>query len=137
MDLAALRQELIRDEGLRLTPYKDTMGNETLGVGHLMSRKFSRRAMLVQLEDDIAEHWHELLTALPWVDKLDDVRQRVLLNMAFNLGVPGLLHFITFLEHLHAGRYEDAADAMLKSLWARQVKGRALRLAQMMRTGKA
>jgi lysozyme len=57
--------------------------------------------------------------------------------MAFNLGVPGLLKFKNTLRAVREGRFEDAAKGMLASKWARQVKGRAVRLAQVMKTGNA
>ena len=68
--------------------------------------------------------------------KLDDVRQRVLLDMAFNLGVVGLLSFKRTLGVIEAGRYELAAAMMLDSKWAGQVGQRAERLSRMMATGK-
>lgn len=61
-------------------------------------------------------------------------RQRVLVNMAFNLGMTGLLGFKTTLLAMEQGRYEDAAR-MLRSRWAGQVGVRAERLSEMMRTG--
>lgn len=135
MDRAALLKELLRDEGLKLTAYRDTVGKLTIGIGHNLERPISEPAAQRIFEDDVDEHWRELQAALPWVDQLDDVRQRVLLNMAFNLGVPGLLKFTNTLELIRMGRYAKAADAMLHSLWASQVKSRAVRLAAMMREG--
>ena len=57
--------------------------------------------------------------------------------MAFNLGVQGLLKFRNTLGMVRDGDYDGAARGMLASLWARQVKGRATRLADQMRTGRA
>lgn len=78
----------------------------------------------------------ELDRNLSWWKNLDEVRQRVLFDMCFNLGVTKLLAFKNTLEAIRTGRYDDAAAGMLNSLWAKQVKGRATRLANMMRTGK-
>jgi lysozyme len=55
--------------------------------------------------------------------------------MAFNLGVPKLIGFRNTLADMEAGRYDEAADGMLASLWAKQVGNRADRLADMMRKG--
>lgn len=58
-----------------------------------------------------------------------------LLNMAFQMGVDGLLGFKNTLELIRTGSYEKAAEGMLSSLWAKQTPARAKRLAVQMRTG--
>lgn len=81
-------------EGRRAFPYADTVGKLTIGVGHnLTDNGLSDAAIDFILNEDIEIHWKELIAKLPWVEQLDEVRQRVLLDMAFNLGVPGLLSF--------------------------------------------
>jgi lysozyme len=60
----------------------------------------------------------------------------VLVNMAFNMGINGLLGFKHTLELVRTGNYADAADAMLNSKWAEQVGPRAKRLSEQMRTGE-
>jgi len=90
---------------------------------------------------DVIEHNAELALRLPWVERLDAARRRVLQNMAFNLGVgtpggtKGLLGFRNTLGMIERGEYARAADGMLASLWAKQVGQRAVRLANTMRTG--
>jgi lysozyme len=120
--------------------YQDSLGYWTIGVGHLIDpRKGGRlpeHIIDALLEYDIAVHWQELEEALPWVTELDKVRQTVLLDMAFNLGIKGLLGFKRTLPAVKAGRYQEAASRMLQSLWARQVKTRAVRLSRMMETGQ-
>ncbi len=137
MNLDALRVQLIKHEGLVLFPYTDTTGHLTIGCGRNLSGcGISKAEALSMLDRDIDRHVKELQTALPWVTRLDDVRQRVLYDMAFNLGVPGLLKFRNTLKVVESGDYVRAADMMLKTLWAQQVKGRAQTLARMMGTGK-
>jgi lysozyme len=63
------------------------------------------------------------------------VRFAVLVNMAFNLGVGGLLHFQNMLSFVKAASWVSAADEMLRSKWANEVGDRAQRLATQMRTG--
>ena len=72
---------------------------------------------------------------LGWWRTLTCARQRVLVNMAFNLGVAGLLGFKNTLSAVQRGHYEQAASGMMASKWAQQVGARADRLAVMMRTG--
>jgi lysozyme len=129
-------QQLRRHEGERLTPYRCTAGKLTIGVGrNLEDRGITAEESAYLLNNDIEREWKALKTALPWVTGLNDVRQRVLLDMAFNLGINGLLKFKNTLATIQRGDYERAAGMMLDSLWARQVKGRAVRLAEMMKTG--
>lgn len=147
-----LKQELRRDEGERLTAYKDSLGYWTIGVGHLIDpahganpSPFGRNLCFggtitseqcaQLLDEDIAKKEAELDKQMPWWRSLDEVRQRVILNMAFNLGVAGLMGFKNTLKKMRAGDYAGAATGMRASLWAKQVKGRADRLAKMMETG--
>lgn len=131
-----LREQLIRDEGLRLKPYKDSVGKLTIGVGrNLTDRGISRKEAMYLLENDIRDHAMELVVKLPWVASLDDARQAVLINMSFNLGVPQLLEFKVTLAAVQVRNFESAARHMLNSRWAKQVGSRALRLAEQMRTG--
>jgi lysozyme len=85
------------------------------------------------LKIDSQTHANELVKILPWVLNLSPVRQDVLFNMAFNLGVSRLMLFKNTLAYIKNGNYNAAASNMLLSKWAGQVKGRAVRLANMMR----
>jgi lysozyme len=60
----------------------------------------------------------------------------VLCDMAFNIGVSGLMQFRKMLAAIEANDFERAADEMKKSKWARQVPVRAAALERMMRTGQ-
>lgn len=85
--------------------------------------------------NDITGCEKDLDRSLPWWRGLSDARQRVLLNMCFNMGIAVLLGFKNTLQMMQSGRYADAAKGMLASKWARQVGARADRLAAMMRAG--
>jgi len=127
-------------EGRVAHAYQDSLGYWTIGVGHLIDKRRGGRLpeeiIDALLDYDAEKHWLELLAALPWIERLDDVRQAVLLDMAFNLGVAGLLKFKNTLRFVEQGNYEQAAKNMMLSLWARQVKTRAVRLSKMMETGQ-
>lgn len=134
---ALLRDELTRDEGLRLKPYRCTAGKLSIGVGrNLDDVGISKSEALAMLDADIERTAAELDRRLPWWRHLDEVRQRVVLNMAFNLGVSGLIGFRRTLAAISAGKFEDAASEMLRSKWAEQVGERAQRLAAMMARGE-
>lgn len=132
-----LLKQLDLHEGLELKPYKDTVGKLTIGVGrNLTDRGITKDEAYYLLRNDVAIVITELDKNLNWWKSLDEVRQRVLADMCFNLGISKLLGFKNTLELIRKGDYEAASSAMLNSLWAKQVKGRAARLANMMRTGK-
>ena len=135
-NLAVLVAELERDEDVRLKPYRDTVGKLTIGVGrNLDDVGISRDESRILLAHDIERTAAELDAHLAWWSGLDPVRQRVLLNMAFNMGIWGLLTFKDTLAAIQAGNYVAAANGMLRSKWSGQVGDRAQRLAQMMATG--
>ncbi|ABB56788.1 glycoside hydrolase family protein [Synechococcus elongatus] len=135
--LTGERVDLIRQltlhEGLRLKPYRCTAGRLTIGIGrNLDDRGISEAEARLLLVSDIDHAMRQLESRLPWVRQLSWVRQRVLIDMAINLGIDGLLRFRKTLGHIEAGRYAEAADEMLNSLWADQVGERARRLSRMM-----
>jgi lysozyme len=137
MDRAAMIRQLRLHEGERLKPYRCTAGKLTIGVGrNLEDRGITAEESAYLLGNDIARFEAELFRALPWASSLDDVRQRVLLDMAFNMGMAGLLTFKNTLATIKAGDFEKAAGMMLESKWAKQVGQRAERLSRMMFTGK-
>jgi lysozyme len=135
-NLTLLRAELARDECVRLKPYLDSVGKLTIGTGRNLDDVGIREDENdYLLTNDIIQIEQDLDRYLPWWKNLDPVRQRVIANMCFNLGIGRLLGFKNTLPAIQNGRYEVAAQGMLHSLWARQVKQRAVRLADMMQTG--
>ena len=131
-----LRAMLERDEGRRNKMYLDSVGAWTIGIGHnLRDRAISDHAVDVIFEDDVRETESELVAAIPWVEHLDEVRYCVLVGMAFNLGVHGLLEFRNMLEAIQHSDWEHACDAMRDSKWAEQVGARATRYERLMLTG--
>lgn len=131
-----LEFDLKMDEGLRLFPYEDTVGKLTIGYGrNLDDVGISRVEALQMLSNDIAKTLSGLHSHIPWFGKLSPNRKRVLANMAFNLGLDGLLKFTATLKLIKYGLYLEASLAMLESKWAKQVGPRAQRLAQLMKDG--
>lgn len=136
-DRAKLVDQLIRHEGMRLFPYQDTAGKTTIGVGrNLTDVGLTHAEAMTLLNNDIDRTLMDLIKAQPWVTDLDPVRLRVLVDMGFNLGVPGLLQFKHTLESVRQKNFKQAAHEMLQSRWAEQVGGRAQELARMMETGE-
>lgn len=128
--------ELKRDEGWKNHLYQDSVGKWTIGCGrNLSDRGVSDGEISDMLQNDISDAALQLCLHIPWWETLDDVRQRVLLNMTFNMGIGTLLTFTNTLGAIKAGKWSDAATGLRASLWARQVGQRAERLATAMETG--
>jgi lysozyme len=134
--MPTLKEQLVLHEALRLKPYRCTSGKLTIGIGRNLDDKgISVKEAHYLADNDIAEVEQEVYKALPWAKNLDFVRQKVLLDMAFNMGTAGLLKFKNTLKAVKEKRWKDAAAGMRASLWAKQTKSRADRLIRMMETG--
>lgn len=137
---------LLRDEGIRLEPYKDHLGFWTVGVGHVIDRRkggslpvwvkpsfpLDEAEAKQLLRADIRQKEIGLDGALPWWRGLSDVRKAVLVSMAFQMGVGGVLQFKNTLKAVQEGRWADAAKGMRDSRWHSQTTERAERLAKAM-----
>jgi lysozyme len=135
-----LKSQLLREEGAESCAYQDSLGYWTIGVGRLIdSRKgggLSNDEINYLLDNDIKAKTREVLLALPWMPRLSEPRQAVLIGMAFQMGLKGLLQFKRMLGSIEDGQYVEAAEEMVKSRWAMQTPKRAYRMAQQMETGE-
>ena len=152
-----LLQELVKHEGLRLQVYQDTLGIDTIGIGRNLKDRGISKAELDELDIPTIDHVYEygiteadamllaendvqiveeeLLRAHPCVEDLDAVRQLVLVDMAFNMGVPRLCKFKKMWNAIHEKKFDAASKEMLDSRWANQVKSRSVKLANAMHNG--
>lgn len=143
--------QLMRHEGARRAPdgshvaYRCPAGALTIGYGHNLDANpiegldglsaISEARAREILTADAAAFAAALDEEIPWWRRLEAPRQAVLLNMAFNMGVAGLLEFRNTLRAVREMRWKDARDGMLASKWAGQVGRRASELAAQMMTG--
>ena len=150
--------KLIAHEGLRLQVYKDTLGIDTIGIGrNLEDRGITKEELdwmdipsmdavyeygiteadaMYLAKNDVQIVEEELVRAHPCVEELDAVRQLVLMDMAFNMGVPRLCKFKKMWAAVHENKFDVAAKEMLDSRWANQVKSRSTKLAHAMHHGE-
>ena len=138
--MTSLRDMLKREEGCVLHAYPDSLGFLTIGVGRLIDKRkgggISQAEADYLLDNDIDKARKQVDKALPWAPTLDSARYAVLVGMAFQLGLNGLLGFKNTLAMVEAGNYAGAAAGMLNSAWAKQTPARAKRMAEQMRTGQ-
>lgn len=120
---AKRNQELLmRHEGMVLSPYHCTSGKLTIGVGrNLDDVGISEIEAMMLLNSDIEKVEQQLVLKLPWVVTLPEHQKMVLINMAFNLGIGGLLKFHNMLSYLEKGDIGQVIVEMRNSRWATQV----------------
>lgn len=135
MDNVKAAAYIRRYEGFSKLPYKCPTGHLTIGYGHNLENGISKEAAEFILQEDLARAERAVKNSFPWWWKLDDARQFVLVDMAFNMG-PGLKGFKKMLAAVEAGDFDKAAEEMLASKWAAQVGRRAVELSKIMEKGE-
>jgi lysozyme len=134
--MTKLEAQLIRQEGTELKPYRCTAAKLSIGHGrNLEDMGITEEEALYLLQNDIKRCRMEA-SKFPWFKTLDDVRQDVIVNMIFNLGIKRFTGFTKTIDALQKNNFELAAKEMLKSQWSKQVGHRSFELSQMMRLGK-
>lgn len=152
IDMNEKIQRLVMHEGMRLKPYYCTKGKQTIGVGRNLDdnplteeekrvcgdweKGITKNAAFYLLRHDIERVEKECKKKIAFYELLDDERQYALLDMAFNLGIAGVLKFKKMLMAMACGYFEDAAKECLDSKYAKEVGQRAKRIAETIRTGK-
>ena len=137
MNLTRLSRQLEIDEGRRRRLYKDTVGKLTIGVGrNIEDRGLRDDEIDLMLKNDLEEAASIARAVVPVFDKLDDVRQEVIVNMSLNLGQARLAGFKQFIAALVRFDFQRATSEMMDSKWYEQVGDRGKRLAYAMREGK-
>lgn len=148
-ELIIIQHLLIDDEGMKQFPYLDCCGKAfreckceqqgklTIGVGRNLEDIGLSENECIGLElNDVKRVTASLERAFPWFTKINTPRRVVIVSMAFNMGLDGLKQFQKMIKCLESGDFESAANQMLASKWAAQVKGRAVRLAGIMKSGQ-
>jgi len=128
--MSLLVEEIIkREEGFRAKPYKDHLGNITIGYGFTCLTEKEASVVLKMKLDRIREVLNNQLSGL------SQNRQDVIISMAFQLGISGCLSFNKMWQAIYSGDWSEAAHQMLLSRWAKQTPERVRRMAQIMREG--
>lgn len=131
-DLVRLKADLTRDEARRSKPYRDTEGLLTIGVGWNLDHNGLPDDVIDTLLDRGIDQAEEALDNIDSAWRtLNENRQLVLLNMAFNLGQGRLAGFRNMWAAIRQGRLEEVPEHMMDSKWAVQVGPRADRLVEL------
>ena len=144
MNLSLMDDELERDEGRRYVIYTDTKKHRTTGIGHNLDASPIPSAWVYPLTDDEIDQLldHDLSVTIAaldlhigWWRTLDEVRQRCVANICFNLGVGSLMGFHDALADMKAGNFLNASQEFQDSDWYKEVGDRAVRICSAIRTG--
>lgn len=127
---------IAKHEGLKLKPYKDSVGIWTIGYGrNLEEVGISEPEAESMLKHDV-EKAYQQARSFKWFKDLNGPRRAVVVNMIFNLGLAGFSKFEKTILFLERGLYHAASEEMLNSKWAKQVGNRALELSELMYSGE-
>ena len=141
--MTALEQasQLIKNhEGFSNTAYRCPAGYLTIGFGRLCDPQFKDSGLTraegeYLLANDLTKTDKELNKNFPWYEHLDANRKAALIDLAYNIGITKLLDFKKTLAFLAEKKYPEAAAELLKSKYADDVKGRALTISNIIKTG--
>ena len=162
--MKTIEEQIILHEGLRLKTYRCPADKWTIGVGRNLEGVGLHRAELEKFfgdttlgRDEVIERLHRRgitkeealwmldndinicvrdLESFFWYKHLDPIRQKVMIDMRFNLGPSRFRGFKKMIMHLEVSSYADAADEMIDSKWYHEVGNRSKRLVHMMATGQ-
>lgn len=130
---------IIGNEGIRYEPYEDTLGNWTVGVGHLigkdlpsnMNRRFSHQEIMDLFDNDFIHH-KTAAERIPGFDKMDGLGQTALTDLTFNMGPSWINSWPNLANQLGEGDIPSAADNLRNSRWYDQVGNRGPRVTNML-----
>ena len=148
--------QLVLHEGKKPSVYTDTKGKRTIGIGFNLDEPSNRKkaeSLGLNVQDmlsgkktlsdkeikllyneSIKQAANDANSYLPQAGKQPPVVQKILIDMAFNLGLTKLNKFENLKEALLEGDYNKAANEMIDSEWYHQVGNRSKRLVEMMRS---
>ena len=142
MDTVLLKEELGRYEGRRNVVYKDSVGLATVGVGHLCLPR-DNLAVGDTVDDATIDRWLDAdiirstqiaRTLVSSYDRLDDCRQRIVVNLCFNLG-NRFGQFVNTIAYINAMDFDNAATNLSQSKWYAQVGHRGVEMCDALRRG--
>ena len=133
-DFGPLIKTLKQEEGFRSHPYDDSRGVLSIGYGTNIGEGITRAEAEYLLRERLTQRWTELRKAWPVVSTLPTPVQFAVLDMAYQLGVQGVLGFHKMLAALASGDYNAAAKEADLSKWAIETPNRARRVVRVFKS---
>jgi len=119
MNIYKILDDIALEEGFSLKPYYCPAGKLTIGYGTNLDDGITKIQAKLLAQDELLNIKLELEDKLTFFNDLNEVRQSVLLRMAYNMGVPKLLKFKKTLKFIKNKEFEKASIEMLDSKWHR------------------
>lgn len=140
----SIEELLFIEEDFRANPYLCSEGYPTIGIGTKIGPKgadidlyqfsVTERSAMQLLLDELDKKRNELIEC-DWFVSLDAVRADIILSMAYQMGITGLLKFKKMIAAIEDKNWNEAANQALDSRWAKQTPERAERHATVLLTG--
>lgn len=139
-----IKEDLIKHEGYKQEIYLCSESIPTFGIGHAVKESdieytwpvgtFVEKERIDQcFEDDFKDACSDCGVLFLQFASLPSQVQRVLVNMAFNLGRTRLGRFKKMIKAVNEGNFTEAANQMVDSRWYNQVGNRSIELENWMR----
>lgn len=142
--IETIKEDLIKHEGYKDTIYLCSEGIPTFGIGHAIKEHdpeytwpvgtfIEKERIDNAFQADFEDALNDVKALVPSLDDKPSQCQRVLVNMAFNLGRTRLGKFKNMLKAIEENDFNEAANQMVDSVWYNQVGNRSIELENWMR----
>ena len=142
--IETIKEDLIKHEGYKEEIYLCSEGIPTFGIGHAVKENDPEHAWPVgtpvekeridnAFQADLEDALNDVKALVPSIEDKPSQCQRVLVNMAFNLGRTRLGKFKKMIGAVEENNFTEAANQMVDSRWYNQVGNRSVELENWMR----
>ena len=135
-----IKDRIQQHEGFRKNTYLDTLGNETVGVGHKVIKGEEVPTTIDGLLELYDKDFDKALNNAKSIIDEDSISPDafgVLVEMNFQMGKQGTLGFKRMLDAMKDRNYKLAAEELLDSEFAKQTPNRAMALAEILMDAEA
>ena len=142
--IETIKEDLIKHEGYKDEIYLCSEGIPTFGIGHAVKEydfewtwpvgtPVEKERIDNAFQADLEDAVKDVKALVPSIEYKPSKCQRVLVNMAFNLGRTRLGKFKKMIAAIEKNNFKEAANQMVDSRWYNQVGGRSVELESWMR----
>jgi GH24 family phage-related lysozyme (muramidase) len=126
-----VKQMIIRHEGVKLQPYKDSLGLWTIGVGHLIgdgkslpdefNRTFTKEEVYALFDEDFEKHRKAAMN-IPNFSRLGEKAQAAFIDLTFNMGPGWFKRWPSLVQSMKDFDIAAVIENLRTSRWAKQVQ---------------
>ena len=126
-----LKKRIKLNEGFSIKPYKDQLGNLTIGYGHLilsdekilLKKQIDKKKLEEIFERDFKNAISKFKNTLKSFTS-NKKEAELLIEMVFQLGIKGCLKFKNLIKNMKKGNKHLVCLDMMDSLWYKQTPNR-------------